>query len=166
MEIGWMRKMQFNIRSYHRRDLESLKAITMEGFEGVSLDHATERVLEGEFAGHDWRWRKARHVDEDVAIFAEGVFVAEANGLVAGYISTRIDRDAGKGRIPNLAVAAWARREGIGRALIEHALAFFREEKLEYATIETMVSNPLGQSLYPSCGFQEVARQIHFAQRL
>ena len=83
----------------------------MEGFEGVSLDHATERVLEGEFAGHDWRWRKARHVDEDVAIFAEGVFVAEANGVVAGYISTRIDRDAGKGRIPNLAVAAWARRE-------------------------------------------------------
>jgi hypothetical protein len=29
-----------------------------------------------------------------------------------------------------------------------------------------MASNPLGQSLYPSCGFQEVARQIHFAQRL
>ena len=75
-------------------------------------------------------------------------------GLVAGYISTRIDRDAGKGRIPNLAVAAWARREGIGRALLEHALAFFREEKLEYAMIETMVSNPLGQSLYPSCGFR------------
>ena len=84
----------------------------MEGFEGVSVDHATERVLEGEFAGHDWRWRKARHVDEDVAIFAEGVFVAEANGAVAGYISTRIDRDAGKGRIPNLAVAAWRAARG------------------------------------------------------
>lgn len=138
----------------------------MEGFEGVSVIHATERVLEGEFAGHDWRWGNARHPDEDVMIFAEGVFWAEANGAVAGYICTRIDRDAGKGRIPNPAVAAWARREGIGRALIEHALTFFREEKLEYATIETMVSNPLGQSLYPSCGFQEVARQIHFAQRL
>ena len=118
-------------------------------------------MLKGEFAGHDWRWRKARHVDEDVAILAEGVFVA-----VAGYISTRIDRDVGKGRIPNLAVATWARHEGIGRALLEHALAFFREERLEYATIETMDSNPLGQSLYPSCGFQELARQNHFAQRL
>ena len=133
----------------------------MEGFEAVSVIYATERVLEGEFAWHDWRWRNARYPDEDVMIFAEGVFVAEANGAVAGYISTRIDRDAGKGRIPNLAVAAWARREGIGRALIEHALTFFREEKLEYATIETMVSNPLGQSICSSCGFQEVARQIH-----
>ena len=104
-----------------------MKAITTEGFEGVSVIHATERVLEGEFAGHDWRWRNARHPDEDVMIFAEGVFVAEANGAVAGYICTRIDRDAGKGRIPNLAVAAWARREGIGRALIEHALTFFRK---------------------------------------
>ena len=131
-----------------------------------SLDHAIERVLDGEFAGRDWRWRKARHVDEDVVVFAEGVFVAEANGAVAGYISTRIDRDAGKGRIPNMAVARWARREGIGRALLEHALAFFREEKLEYAMIETMGSNPVGQSLYPSCGFCEVARQIHCAQRL
>jgi ribosomal protein S18 acetylase RimI-like enzyme len=32
--------------------------------------------------------------------------------------------------------------------------------------IETMGSNPVGQSLYPSCGFKEVARQIHYAQRL
>ena len=158
--------MEFNIRSYRRRDLDSLRAITMEGLEGVSIDHATERVLDGELGGHDWRWRKARHVDADVAEDGEGVFVAESNGIVAGYISTQIDREAGKGRIPNLAVAGWARRNGIGRALIEHALAHFRSENLEFAVIETLASNPLGQSLYPSCGFQEVARQIHYAQRL
>ena len=40
------------------------------------------------------------------------------------------------------------------------------EKKLEYATIDTMASNSLGQSLYPSRGFQKVVRQIHFAQRL
>ena len=68
--------MEFNVGPYHRRDLESLKAITVEGFEGGSLDHATERVLGGEFEGRDWRWRKSRHVDEDVWVFAEGVFVA------------------------------------------------------------------------------------------
>ena len=34
-----------------------------------------------------------------------GIFVAETQGRVVGYITTRIDRDSGKGRIPNLAVA-------------------------------------------------------------
>ena len=97
---------------------------------------------------------------------AAGIFVAEQDGEVVGYISTRMDAEAAKGRIPNLAVTANARGQGIGRALIEHALAHFRTKGMEIAVIETMESNPIGQTLYPSCGFQEIARQIHFAQRL
>ena len=34
------------------------------------------------------------------------------------------------------------------------------------AKIETLVQNPVGSHLYPSVGFQEVARQIHFAMPL
>ena len=158
--------MEWSIRKFRENDLESIKTITVEGFVGVSLDHLLEEKLGGELAGHDWRWRKARHIDEDVAANPEGLFVAEGNGLVLGYISSTIDRDAGKGRIPNLAVASKARGQGIGRALIEHALEYFRSEKLEYAVIETMESNPIGQTLYPETGFQEIARQVHYAQRL
>lgn len=158
--------MEWSIRKFRENDLESIKTITVEGFVGVSLDHLLEEKLGGELAGHDWRWRKARHIDEDVAANPEGLFVTEGNGLVLGYISTTIDRDAGKGRIPNLAVASKARGQGIGRALIEHALEYFRSEKLEYAVIETMESNPIGQTLYPETGFQEIARQVHYAQRL
>jgi ribosomal protein S18 acetylase RimI-like enzyme len=94
------------------------------------------------------------------------VFVAEAGGRVVGYVSTRIDREAGKGRIPNLAVAEEARNQGLGRRLIEHALDYFRAEGLAYAVIETMAHNPVGNHLYPACGFVEVARQVHFAQKL
>jgi len=92
--------------------------------------------------------------------------VAESGGEVLGYISTRLDRESGKGRIPNLAVAANARGLGIGRGLIEHALEYFRAEGMALAVIETMASNPIGQSLYPSFGFEEVGRQIHYACRL
>lgn len=158
--------MSMNIRNYQPADLEEIKAITVEGFVGVSLDHAVEERLGGSLAGHDWRWRKSRHVDEDVAAHSEGIFVAEIDGSVAGYITTVIDREAGRGRIPNLAVAAEARRQGLGRALIDHALNYFRQQSLAYAVIETLESNPVGQSLYPACGFQEVARQVHYAQRL
>ena len=102
-----------------------------------------------------------------MAAHAEGIFVAAGKeNEVLGYITTLIDAEAGRGRIPNLAVASTARGSGIGRALIEHALDFFREKKLDYAVIETMASNPVGQSLYPACGFQEITRQVHYAQRL
>ena len=68
--------------------------------------------------------------------------------------------------IPNLAVSASVRGHGIGRALIERALDYFRAEGMAFATIETMVNNPIGQTLYPDCGFEEVARQVHYARRL
>jgi len=153
------------IRSFCPDDLEAIKAITIEGFEGVSVEHGIELKF-GEIAGHDWRWRKARHVDDDVKEHAAGIFVAEIDGEILGYVSTRLDPEAGKGRIPNLAVAANARGQGIGRKLIRHAMEYFRAEGMGMAVIETMASNPIGQSLYPSCGFEEVGRQIHYAAKL
>lgn len=157
--------METTIRSFRLDDLEAIKAITIDGFEDVSVEHGIELKF-GEIAGHDWRWRKARHVDDDVKEHADGIFVAEVDGKILGYISTRVDLDAGKGRIPNLAVAASARGQGIGRKLIGHALEYFQTEGMGVAVIETMASNPIGQSLYPSCGFEEVGRQIHYAAKL
>lgn len=153
------------IRPYQPDDLDALKRLTVEAFGGVTLEQNVEDTL-GILHGHDWRWRKARHIDEDVAANAAGIFVAAAQGLVVGYITTRVDRETGKGRIPNMAVAADLRGHGLGRRLIECALDYFRQEGLEYAMIETMAQNQIGQHLYPACGFVEVARQVHFARRL
>src|SRR5205814_1737437 len=108
----------------------------------------------------------ARHLDEDVVANPVGVFVAELEGRIVGFISTRVDREAGKGRIPNLAVAEEVRNHGLGRQLIERALDYFRTEGLAYAVIETMAQNAIGHHLYTACGFTEVARQVHFARRL
>jgi len=154
-----------NIRLYQASDLGELKRITLEGFEGIAIDQNVEMAL-GQLGGHDWRWRKARHVDDDVAANPQGIFVAEQDGNVLGYISTRIDREASKGRIPNLAVDKASRAQGIGRQLIEYAMAYFRSEGMAFAMIETMVNNPVGQHLYPSCGFIEAGRQIHYAVKL
>lgn len=153
------------IRRYQTDDLAALKRLTAKAFEGVTLEQNVEAAL-GLLRGHDWRWRKARHVDEDVAANPDGIFVAEAGGQIVGYITTRVDREAGKGRIPNLAVAAEFRKQGLGRQLIECALDYFRAEGLEYAVIETMAQNAAGNHVYPACGFVEVARQVHFARKL
>lgn len=154
-----------NIRLFQSSDLDELKRITIEGFEGIAIDQSVENAL-GILKDHDWRWRKARHVDEDVEANPKGVFVADEMGKVLGYISTRVDYESGKGRIPNLAVDRSVRGRGIGRLLIEHALDYFRREGMAFAMIETMENNPIGQHLYPSCGFVETCRQIHFAKKL
>ena len=157
--------MDLHIRHYQPTDLETIKRLTVEGFDGVSIDRNIEDQF-GTINNRDWRWRKTRHIDFDVARDSDGVFVAELDGEVVGYITTYRDRDAGMGLIPNLAVDSRQRGRGIGRKLIEFALNNFRESGLTHAKIETLDQNEIGQGLYPSLGFQEVARQIHYCLAL
>lgn len=154
------------IRLYRESDRDTLKAITAEAFAGVSIDQNIEGRF-GAVAGHDWRWRKARQIDDDIEAAGAVVLVAEdEQGEILGYISTWQDREASIGFIPNMAVRAGQRGQGIGRQLIERALELFRGAGLGIARIETLDQNPVGRHLYPECGFVEVARQIHFALRL
>lgn len=146
-------------------DLEAIRRLTVQSFGGVNIEEGIERAL-GILNGHDWRWRKARHIDADFAANPAGIFVAESGDEVVGYITTTLDRAAGRGRIVNLAVSAEFRAQGLGRRLIEHALEYFRREGMSFAVIETLAQNSVGQHLYPSCGFVEVARQVHFARGL
>lgn len=153
------------IRPYRESDLPHLRRITVESFGSVALEQMLEHKF-GIWGGRDWKARKAGHIDDDVAACAEGCFVAERGGEILGYITMRIDRANLRGRIPNMAVVESARGLGLGRRLIQHALDFMRDEGLKLAQIETMASNAIGQHLYPSCGFEEVGRQVHYAMKL
>ena len=155
----------FQIRPYRPEDLDTIRRITVESFEGVSIDRNIEQQF-GPVAGRDWRERKARDVATDCEVQPEGVFVAEADGAVIGYITTRLDRFTGIGRIPNLAVDPGYRARGTGSALIRHALAWMRSQGMALAKIETLEQNERGQALYPRFGFREVARQIHYVMPL
>jgi ribosomal protein S18 acetylase RimI-like enzyme len=154
------------IRKFCPDDLETLRRITVASFGGVALEQVLEQRLGLWDEGRDWQARKADHIDDDCGSNPEGVFVAELDGTIVGYITTRVDRMNQRGRIPNMAVTEAARGMGLGRRLIHHALDYFREEGLKVAQIETMASNAVGQHLYPSCGFQEMDRQVHYAMRL
>lgn len=153
------------IRRYRDADLERLKELTVEGFRNVSVDYHIERLF-GPIAGKDWKWRKARHIDQDVAANPDGVFVAEEDGRVVGYITTRVDRDAKIGWIPNLAVDEAYRQQGLGRRLMQTAIDYLRDEGMLVAKIETLATNEVGGRFYPAVGFQEVVRQIHYAMPL
>lgn len=153
------------IRAYCEGDLTELRRITVECFEPVSVDRRIEE-LHGVINGRDWRWRKARHIDADIAAHAEGVWVADPGSGPVGYVSSRVDHDTRIGWIPNLAVLPEWRGIGLGRALLELCCDRLRDAGMEYVRIETLTHNDVGSRLYPSVGFQEVARQIHFVKRL
>jgi ribosomal protein S18 acetylase RimI-like enzyme len=155
-----------SIRPYRPTDLARLQEITADTFGPVSIDRNMEQRL-GAFGQGDWRTRKTAAIAEDCRVQPDGVFVAEdAGGNAIGYITTRLNTVSRIGWIPNLAVDPAYQGKGIGRALIEFACEFFRTSGMEVAKIETLDQNPVGQKLYPSVGFIEVARQIHYAMRL
>lgn len=153
------------IRHYRSDDLPVLRQITVDSFGSVALDQMLEDRL-GIWNGRSWQDRKAENIDDDCTVNPAGCFVAERDGVILGYITTRVDFLNSIGSIPNLAVVEQARGLGLGRRLIHHALDYFRENGLKVAKIETMASNVIGQNLYPSCGFVEIGRKVHFAQRL
>ena len=156
----------FTIRTYRPADLPRLQEITAQTFGPVSIDRNMEEQF-GEFGQGGWRGRKVSAIADDCRLQPDGVFVVEtADGRVVGYVTTRLNATSRVGWIPNLAVDPACQGKGLGRGLLEYAVAFFRASGMQVAKIETLEQNPIGQSLYPSLGFKEVARQIHFAMRL
>ncbi len=156
---GW------TIRRYRPPDRERIRELTVEGFAGFAVEERIDQRWPG-VGEMDWRERKGSEVLAEVDRFPEGCFVAEADGEVVGYVTTSVHEGRRQGRIPNLAVDARLRGRGIGRALIETALADFRRRGLRVARIETLENNEVGRHLYPALGFQEIARQIHYAMPL
>jgi ribosomal protein S18 acetylase RimI-like enzyme len=159
--------MTIVIRPYRETDRQVLRDLTVEAFQGVSIDHNIDEVL-GPVAGRDWRWRKGRHIDRDIDAQGGELAVAEEveTGRAVGYVTMLLDQETLIGWIDNLAVADDVRNQGLGRRLLEHALDRFRAGGMTVAKIETLEQNPVGQYLYPALGFREVARQIHYAMDL
>jgi ribosomal-protein-alanine N-acetyltransferase len=157
--------MELKFRDFQPADSEILTEIMVNAFDGVSIDQGIQREF-GDINNHDWRWRKARHFEEDVARDPEGIIVAESDGKILGFISTWMDHDAGIGHIPNISLTPESRGQGVGRQLIELALDRFREHGLSHAKIETLAQNEIGNHLYRSVGFKDVAQQVHFVADL
>ena len=153
-------------RPYKDSDHSDVKEITIECFDHVSsIDHNIENQF-GLIAGKDWKWRKGQEIERDLAANPGGVFISEVDGQPVGYITTRIDRETGIGVIPNLAVLSQYRNRGIARRLIDMAIQYMQQEGMSLVRIETLDTNDPGKRLYPSRGFREVARQIHFVLNL
>jgi ribosomal protein S18 acetylase RimI-like enzyme len=158
--------MTVRIRPYQEEDRERLKEITVAAFPGVSIDRLIGEKF-GLLNGTDWAERKQKSIDADCDAHPAGILVAETKeGQVVGYITTRVNDHSRLGWIPNLAVEPACQGSGIGKQLIQAALDYLRGAGMTHAKIETLATNERGQGLYPSFGFVEIVRQIHYVRKL
>jgi dTDP-4-amino-4,6-dideoxy-D-galactose acyltransferase len=85
--------------------------------------------------------------------WADAVLVAEAEGRLAGYVSLH-RLEWGWGSIGLIGVAPDARGQGVGRRLVESAVAWAREQGLERVTVVTQARNVPALRLFEGCGFR------------
>ena len=68
------------IRKYTSSDLEALRKITIICFERVSIDKNIEDGY-GLIGAIGWKTRKDKHIDADVGINPDGIFVVERSSI-------------------------------------------------------------------------------------
>lgn len=156
---------ELRIRHYDPSDEARVKELTINAFNGVSIEHNIENAWP-DLLPIPWGERKWPMVEMDLTDHPQECFVVEHAGEVIGYATTRINRRNSVGQIPDMAVDETFRGKGIGRKLLEHCLQYFRDQNLTLARIETLDQNPIGRHLYPDLGFKEVAQQIFYAMPL
>jgi len=75
----------YHIRLHCPSDLARIREITIEGFDGVSIDRAAEEKL-GKHGPVGWEDCKWRAIEGDLSLQPDGIFVAEVAEQVAGYV--------------------------------------------------------------------------------
>jgi ribosomal protein S18 acetylase RimI-like enzyme len=155
-------KDEIIIRIALASDLNGIVELTEKEFRSASIDAKIEDMI----GGTPWIQTKALVLKAELEKNPDGCFVALMDGELVGYITTAVVSIASRGVIANIAVSSKLQGRGIGRKLIARALGFFKDIGLHQAKIETLASNQVGQHLYPSCGFREVERQVHYIMPL
>ena len=95
-------------------------------------------------------------------------FVAVLGGQVAGFIGLSalpsFVRNSPNGRIIVLTVGEAHRRQGVGRALIAHAEAWFAERGVARISLTSGSHRPEAHAFYRACGYADTG--LRFVRKL
>jgi ribosomal protein S18 acetylase RimI-like enzyme len=130
-------------------------------FEARDQEAARRLVLEG--LGEHFGWiDESRNPDlDDIAasyVASGHVFIVAGIGARLVGTGALISEDKDTGRILRVGVAREHRRQGIGKALVEHLVETARHRGMTRIIVETMKEWDDAISLYRRCGFREYDR--------
>ncbi|WP_213815916.1 ribosomal protein S18-alanine N-acetyltransferase [Glaciihabitans sp. dw_435] len=91
-------------------------------------------------------------------------FHPETPTLVEGYAGLLAPRRSADADIQTIAVAASARRQGLGRVLMQALIAEARDRGARSVFLEVRADNPGAQKLYDELGFEQIAVRPQYYQ--
>ena len=118
-----------------------------------------DAVLSVEQASFPLPWKRDHFLHEIVASHSYP-FVAECNGMVAGYVClTSLFEEA---QILDIAVDPAMRGSGIALSLMEYAISLAIEKGAEVMALEVRSSNVEAISLYERLGFSRCGLRVRY----
>ena len=94
------------------------------------------------------------------------LYVAEKDGLVVGFMLARVKRlppywgGGMAGTISDIYVSPKARNTGIARGLMDHCLAWLRQQGVASVDAQVQVKNSASRALFASFGFEPELEQV------
>ena len=116
---------------------------------------ATSKESFDDFPPINAQYIRSKLGEPNTVLDPEGWFVAYLHYRACGLVT--VDRLGGVG---DLMVATWARRKGVGTALLDPALSFLKKRGFEKAEISLREENLPAIRLYTKVGFQAKATRV------
>lgn len=139
--------MTWQLRRATPADLDAIMAIEERVFENDAWSRDIMAAELGDRHGH----------------YLVAVRVDDPSDLV-GYAGLRSPRGEPQADIQTIAVAEHARRQGLGRVLLQSLIAEARDRGAAELFLEVRADNPGAQSLYGMLGFEPIAVRPQYYQ--
>lgn len=141
------------IRSARAEDVPALRAI-------AAYNHTNTRFYaDGRFPRERCDELYATWIEKSVNGWAERVLVPDEGGGALGYLSIHL-RPENTAEIGLVGLAKEAQGRGLGKQLVESAIAWMRAKGCARATVVTQGRNLAAQRLYQAAGFRTCAMEL------
>jgi ribosomal-protein-alanine acetyltransferase len=138
--------MTWMLRRAGEQDLDAIMAIETATFEA---DAWSPESMRAELLSPHTYYLVAVRVDEPSAV--------DKSSVVDGYAGLLAPVGAGDADIQTIAVAASARRQGLGRTLMRHLMTEAHQRGAARLFLDVRADNPGAQTLYEALGFEPIA---------
>ncbi|MEM3695113.1 MAG: GNAT family N-acetyltransferase [Candidatus Bathyarchaeia archaeon] len=103
-----------------------------------------------------------KNIEKDNAAVFVATFNGEVVGYVLGWVSQPWDYKSERGYICDCFVRENYRRRGVGKALCQEILKWFRSRNVNCVEVDIYADNVASIELFRSLGFKEVAKKFRF----